>query len=181
MIVKNAGYMWHRKYVNWFSGEELIGYSEVNDKRVNFANQAGIYALYDGNSKCVYVGQSGKGSYKGLYHRLKDHAIEDGLFCMWERFTWFGFYSSTMLYKGVNEKAKGNYDKEFPIKTDVNELMNVIESMIIQVQTPSLNMSSGCMTADKSREKIEWFYQMAEIEEQKAEFNRLKQICKSLK
>jgi hypothetical protein len=154
LIIKNTGYMWHRKYVNWQNGSKLIGVSEVKEcPAVNFASQAGIYALYDKDFRCVYVGQAGRGETKGLYHRLKDHAIEDYLFCRWERFSWYGFYS-------VKSLEEGNYDKEFKVNTDVNEIMDVIESLIIQVNSPKLNMTRGSLAG------VEWFYQKAEFEEQ---------------
>jgi hypothetical protein len=161
--------MWHRKYVNWQNGSKLIGVSEVKEcPAVNFASQAGIYALYDKDFRCVYVGQAGRGETKGLYHRLKDHAIEDYLFCRWERFSWYGFYS-------VKSLEEGNYDKEFKVNTDVNEIMDVIESLIIQVNSPKLNMTRGSLAG------VEWFYQKAEFEEQKAEYEQLKKICSSMK
>ena len=104
-IIKNAGYMWHRRYVNWQSGDKLMGVLEFKQgKAVNFAYQAGIYALYDKDFKCVYVGQAGRGEIKGLYHRLKDHAISDHLFCRWERFSWYGFYS----VKSLEARNKGD-------------------------------------------------------------------------
>jgi len=38
-IIKNLGYMWHRKYVNWQSGNELIGFSGSKPyKAINFAD-----------------------------------------------------------------------------------------------------------------------------------------------
>ena len=168
-IIKNVGYMWHRKYVNWQKGNELIGFSEVKQgKAVNFADQAGIYALYDKDFKCVYVGQVGRGQIKGLYHRLKDHAISDYLFCRWERFSWFGFYS-------VKSLEQGYYSEEFKVNTDVNELMDVIESLIIRVNPPNLNMAGGGMGG------AEWFYQEAEFEEQAAQHEQLNKICSSMK
>nr|MBF0223477.1 hypothetical protein [Desulfobulbaceae bacterium] len=45
-IIKNIGYMWHRKFVNWDT-VSLIGHSEHDDSPVDFAYQAGIYALYN--------------------------------------------------------------------------------------------------------------------------------------
>lgn len=171
-IIKSIGYMWHRKYVNWQSGRKLIGTPEAGKgDRVDFANQAGIYVLYDKNMQPIYVGQAGKGETKGLYDRLKDHT-EDELFCAWERFTWFGFYSK----EAINAKC----DDEFEICTDVNELMNIVESIIVRVWKPSFNKSSGCLHSDNSEEIIEWYYQEAEWEEQQEDFNRLKKICKSL-
>jgi len=176
MIIKNIGYMWHRKYVDWQQGAELIGHSERDDnKRVDFSYQAGIYALYNQNLNCIYVGQAGRGEYKGLYHRLKDHT-EDQLFCMWERFTWFGFYSTDTLKKGYD----GAFDQEYDIKTNVNELMNVIESLMIRTYRPTFNLSIGNLRGDRDKDQVEWFYQKAEWEEQEAEFNNFKKTCKSL-
>jgi hypothetical protein len=177
MIIKNAGYMWHRKYINWDSGADIIGYSEVDDKSVNFAYQAGIYLLYDHNFECVYVGQAGRGENTGLYHRLQQHVQDDYLFCVWERFSWFGFYSIEALQKG-NDEA---FNKEYKIHINVNKLMDVIESMIIRVHRPRFNYSLGSMPKGEKEERIEWFYQKAEFEERKAEFKRLKEICKSLR
>jgi hypothetical protein len=177
MIIKNIGYMWHRKYINWESGSELIGYSETNDKKVNFAYQAGIYVLYDLNLNCIYVGQAGRGENTGLYDRLKAHATEDELFCMWERFSWFGFYSRETLQKSTDSA----FLKEYKINTDVNEVMNLTESLIIHVQRPRFNKSIKYKFHEKDDKGIEWFYQKAEFEEQEAEFDRLKKICKSLK
>ena len=60
-MIANAGYMWHRKYVDWFGREKLlIGTSESdNETEANFADQTAIYLLYDKGGKCIYVGQAG--------------------------------------------------------------------------------------------------------------------------
>ena len=177
MMIKNIGYMWHRKYVNWQSGSELLGYSETDDKEVNFAYQTGVYVLYDHNLSCIYVGQAGRGENTGLYHRLKTHAIEDELFCMWERFSWFGFYSREAFLKNASQA----FDREFEIASNVNELMNFLESFLIRIHRPPFNKSVRHKFGEGETEDIEWFYQRAEFEEQEADFDRLKRICKSLK
>lgn len=178
-IIKNIGYMWNRKYVNWENSRELIGYPEFGRaKEVNFANQAAIYVLYDLNFRPIYVGQVGKGDTKGLFDRLRDHT-HDELFCMWERFSWFGFYSVEALDQGQKGIDKV-FEDEYEIETNVNELMNVIESLIIRTCRPSFNKASGCLLHEKVADDIEWYYQEAEWEEQETEFNRLKGICKSL-
>jgi len=70
-IIQNTGHLWHKKYVNWQRGRQLVGVSESSPgKPVNFADQAAIYALYDKEFKCIYVGQVGSGETKGLYSRL---------------------------------------------------------------------------------------------------------------
>ncbi|MBM4147274.1 MAG: GIY-YIG nuclease family protein [Nitrospira sp.] len=168
-IIKNAGYMWHRKYVDWQSGNELIGFPvEKADKCVNFANQAGIYALYDKDFRCVYVGQAGRGELKGLYHRLKDHAITDYLFCRWERFSWYGFYSEKCL-------EENSYDKEYKVNTEVNVVLDLVESLIIRVNPPNMNVAMGSLPG------IKWFYQEAEFEEQAFEYEQLKKKFESMK
>jgi hypothetical protein len=168
-IIKNTGHLWHRKYINWQNGNQLVGFSESKQgKAINFADQAAIYALYDKDFKCVYVGQAGSGETKGLYHRLRDHAIDDYLFCRWERLSWWGFYS-------VESLERHDYDKDFNLNTDVNEIMDVIESLIIRVNPPNLNMALGKLAG------AEWFYQEAEFEEQRAEYEQLKKICGAMK
>jgi hypothetical protein len=164
-IIKSTGHFWHRRYVNWQNDRQLVGVSESSPgKPVNFEDQAAIYALYDKEFKCIYVGQAGSRETKGLYDRLKDHAIDDYLFCRWERFSWWGFYSLENL-------ERQDYDKQFKISTDVNEIMDMVESMIIRVNPPTLNMALGKLTG------VEWFYQEAEFEEQRAEYEQLRKIC----
>lgn len=173
LIIKNAGYMWHRKYIDWQNGSELIGYPE--DKKghyVNFAYQAGIYALYNSNFDCVYIGQAGGGDNTGLFHRLKDH-LNDHLFCMWERFSWYGFYSTKTVIANTDDA----YNNEFETKitVDINELIDIFETVCINMILPRHNKKDGNNIAS-----IEWYYQPAEYEEQKAQLNQLKKVCKSL-
>lgn len=170
-IIKNIGYMWHRRFVNWDS-VALIGNSENNDSSVDFAYQAGIYSLYNHNSECVYVGQTGRGDNSGLFHRLQYHAIKGELFCMWERFSWFGFYSVDTL----NSKNDDDFNKEFKdgVTSDYNEIMNVIESIIVRVHLPKFNMNKGSLKKNKDTGKIEWYYQKAEQEERISEYEKLK-------
>jgi len=129
--------------------------------------QSAICALYDKQFKCVYVGQAGKGEEKGLYLRLKDHAVNDNLFCRWQRFSWYGLYS-------VKSLEKGDYDTEYKFNTNINDIMTVIESLIIRVNQPKLNLASGSLHG------ADWFYQEAEFEEQAAKYEQLKKICISM-
>lgn len=169
IVIKNAGYMWHRKYVNWQSGNDLIGVCEQGEKQpINFAYQTGIYSLYNHNLECIYIGQAGSGENTGLYHRLKEHAINDYLFCAWERFSWFGFYACEAL-------LKDQYEGEFNVKTNINKLLDTFETLAIQIIQPHFNKHMGKI------EGIDWYYQEAEYEDQKIQFESLKKICKSLK
>jgi hypothetical protein len=63
---------------------------------------------------------------------------------------------------------------------DINELMNVIESMVIRIHIPQFNKSIGSLKKEKTSGKIEWFYQKAETEERISEFNILRERCESL-
>ena len=99
MLIKRAGFMWHRRHVDW-GRRRLVGlHEEGKGEEVNFADQSGIYWLCNANHECVYIGQAGKGESVCLYDRLQAH-LDDHLFCFWERFTWFGFYSPEQLSKG---------------------------------------------------------------------------------
>ena len=62
MLIECAGFMWHRKYVDW-SRRQLLGVSEDggSEAEIDFANQSAIYGLYDDSGHCIYVGQAGKG------------------------------------------------------------------------------------------------------------------------
>ncbi len=150
MIVKNAGWMWHRKYVDW-SKRELNGIHGNGQTPVNFANQSAVYALYDCNNVCIYIGQAGSGDNSALYDRLKAHALNDRLFCLWERFSWFGFYTADAM----KEKE---WDSQWEINTDIKNIMNVMEAVAINVSRPNYNMSWGNLCLPDE----DWYYQEEE-------------------
>ena len=135
MLIKSAGYLWHRKHVDWGRGRELLGVPEQGKRNnENFADQSAIYGLYDANHQCIYIGQAGRGD-SGLYDRLKCHAIDDHLFCFWERFTWFGFYSAEEI------RAK-NFDY-IPAPMTLLEALNTIESIATNLALPRFNLSGS--------------------------------------
>lgn len=153
MLIKSAGFMWHRKYVDW-SRRRLLGLTEnAGGEEIDFANQSAIYGLYDGNHECVYVGQAGRGDSVSLYDRLQSHACEDHLFCFWERFTWFGFYSPVQLSKNAFED---------PIATRVTlaNLLDTVESVGIYLALPRFNRRFGF-----GFEEVAWYYQREEYDE----------------
>ena len=94
--------------------------------------------------------------------------MHDYLFCAWERFSWFGFYS-------VDSIIKEKQDDEFDFETDVNATMDIIEALIIHINLPRYNKSMG-----RNISKIEWYYQLAEYEEKQHSFEELKKRCNSL-
>ncbi len=155
MLIKAAGYLWHRKHVDWGRGRRLMGWPEEGKgDEVNFADQSGIYGLYDANHQCIYIGQAGRGD-SGLYDRLKSHAIEDHLFCFWERFTWFGFYSPTQL-------RDGKYDDPVAAAVMLTEALDTIESIGIYLALPRFNRRY-----ESGFDGVTWYYQAEEYEQSK--------------
>ena len=155
MIIKNAGYMWHREYVNW-GKRRLVGTPEKGEgDEENFADQSGVYGLYSKNHECIYIGQAGRGESSGLFDRLKAHAIDDHLFCFWERFTWFGFYTPDQL-------KKENYDDPIAEKVNVTDALDTIELVGIYLALPRFNRryETGFGT-------VIWYYQSEEYEKLK--------------
>jgi len=154
MLIQTAGYMWSRWHVDWTQRRLLGTPEEGGGKEVDFADQSGIYGLFSSDHECVYVGQVGKGE-RGLYDRLKDHAIEDELFCLWERFTWFGVYSSSQL-------LRGECPDRIAEAVTLHETLDTIETIGIYLALPRFNrhweMGFG---------GVVWYYQAAEYEELK--------------
>ncbi len=143
LIIENVGYMWHRKYVNW-ENRQLTGILEGGDRKVDFADQSGIYVLYH-DIDPVYIGLAGTEENSALYDRLRTHTT-DRLFCMWARFSWYGFYSADVL-------ETQRWDNNFKVATDVNELMTVMESLLIRICEPRFNLSRGTLGP------VEWYDQ----------------------
>ncbi len=104
-------------------------------EEINFADQSGIYALYDAGHRCIYVGQAGRGEQSCLYDRLLVHACEDELFCFWKRFTSFGFYSETHL-------SKGEFADPITEAVSLEQALNAFESVATYLALPRFNRSS---------------------------------------
>jgi hypothetical protein len=152
MLIKSAGYLWHRKYVDW-KRRSLPGLPEDGEGgEVDFADQSGIYGLYAANNECIYIGQAGRGEC-GLYDRLKTHALEDHLFCLWERFTWFGFYSPVQI-------RKGDFKDIVAEALELTEALDTIESIGIYLAMPRYNRRY-----ESGFGNVPWYYQKAEYEQ----------------
>lgn len=57
MLIQTAGYMWSRWHVDWTSRKLLGEPEEGEGGEVDFADQSGIYGLFNTDHECVYVGQ----------------------------------------------------------------------------------------------------------------------------
>jgi hypothetical protein len=154
MLIQSAGYMWHRRYVDW-ERRRLAGLPEEGQGcEVNFADQSGIYGLYTANHECIYIGQTDRGA-SGLYDRLRTHALDDHLFCFWKRFTWFGFYSPAQL-------RNGTYDDPVAAAVTLAEALDTIESVGIYLALPRFNRRY-----ENGFTKVSWYYQAAEYKQLK--------------
>lgn len=87
-LISTYGLFWKRSEVNWGYGKKanLKGRLSQRSKPVDFCDQQGVYVLYDGNFRIVYIGQTKN---EGLLKRLNQHTKSD-LAERWERFSWFG-------------------------------------------------------------------------------------------
>jgi hypothetical protein len=133
--IKNFGFMWERDKVDWGSrgrgrGSSLIGRRVNNLERVvDFAEQTGIYVLYDRFEQPVQIGQSER-----FFRRLKDHR-RDHLRNRWSYFSWFGFYKVGRR----NELLLRDQATELRRLTTLGESLNELEAILIQVLEPRLN------------------------------------------
>ena len=87
--------------------------------------------------------------------RLKTHALDDHLFCFWERFTWFGFYSPVQL-------CNGTYDDPVAEAVTLAEALDTIESIGIYLALPRFNRRY-----ETGFTGVSWYYQAAEYEQLK--------------
>lgn len=147
-IIKNYGFLWERKYIYVGRGGggqagHLKGFRKgLQNQKVDFRTQIGVYVLYDKDQNIIYVGQAGNGR-ATLFSRLKAH-MKDSLWNRWVYFTWLGF-------RKVN--ANGSLANVF---TNSNALiggyryrhaLNEFEGILIEVIEPKLNKQSGKLKA----------------------------------
>ncbi len=138
-IVKAFGMFWDRNGVDWdsnavklwgepsnFSGKN----SKNNDTKVNFADESGIYILYD-HRTIVYVGRAIQGT---LGQRLKEHT-RDRLNTRWNRFSWFG----TIAIKEDGKLAKESLADNFSME----KVISTMEAILIEALEPLQNRKRG--------------------------------------
>ena len=148
-LIKNRGLHWKAQLVDWgkpsinAKAGKILGH-KVRAKRggtVNFWEQQGVYALYDG-WELVYVGQAlGKG---GIGKRLKHHR-SDELAERWDRFSWFGLRQVTAGRKllKLGKRRAGSTE----------EILNQLEALLIDVAEPKLNGQRGTWNKDSGVER----------------------------
>lgn len=163
LLIPCYGMSWYRDQVVW--GErELLGspgrYGD-NNIEVNFADQIGVYVLYEWPN-VIYVGRttdSTNGS--GLYDRLYDHTRHERR--KWfDRFSWFGLHSVD-----ANQELVSHRDS-----LDMDEAIKAMETILIKILSPPFNDKGGDHLGPR-------YSQVPEVEKRKQE-RAAKQISKAL-
>ncbi len=159
LLIPCYGMSWHRDQVVW--GErELLGspgrYGD-NNIEVNFADQIGVYVLYEWPN-VIYVGRT---TDSGLYDRLYDHTRHERR--KWfDRFSWFGLHSVD-----TNQELVSNRDS-----LDMDEAIKAMETILIKILSPPFNDKGGDHLGPR-------YSQVPEVEKRKQE-RAAKQISNAL-
>ena len=98
-------------------------------ENIDFANQNGIYVLYNRLTP-MYVGRTDS---KNLLGRLEDHNGSDRRGARWDQFSWFGF-------RRVNEDRTLSDEA---VGIDTKMLITIFESVMIEAFIPPLNDKGG--------------------------------------
>ena len=93
-----VGYRWKRSKVNW-SSSKLRGVDPSTKKTRNYADETGIFALFD-RGELVYIGVASSNS--SLYRELK-MCVTNALSTHWDEFTWV--VSSTLATSAAFSSA----------------------------------------------------------------------------
>jgi hypothetical protein len=134
-MIKNFGFMWEPNQVNWGSrgkgnSAKLLGQRKGNlDQHIDFAEQKGIYVLYDKFENPVQIGQTQR-----LLKRLREHK-NDHLRNRWTYFSWFGLH---VVNEGEGELSLVAR-KDMARMVSFSESLNQLEGILIQVLEPRLN------------------------------------------
>lgn len=120
------GLYWEKDKVRWNSGE-ILGCLAMGSRKVNFAEQKGVYLLHNGRS-VVYVGCTTN----SLHARLRAHN-RDHKSMRWDRFSWFGF-------RDVEDDGRL---KPMPAQVDSAHLISILEAVLIEALEPPVNGRRG--------------------------------------
>lgn len=126
VVIPCFGLHWERGLVSWSAGQSLLGKVKDGDA-VNFANQTGVYVLYQW-PQVNYVGRTVRG---GLFQRLKSHDTDPGK-GLWDKFSWFGLSE-------VDDDGQLRERDQMSIADEVT----MMEALLISVLTPPHNNRGG--------------------------------------
>ncbi len=146
-LIRNYGLYWRKEEVDWSARKhgELVGVGvrKIKSGKVDFAQQRGIYALYDDTFRLIYVGQAG-GKERRLFPRLRKHA-HSILAERWTRFSWFGICEVDW---NDDEDFHGLTEVDDTIKTDRVNVLNHLEAILIMAAEPVKNLKGGIFGKD---------------------------------
>jgi len=139
MLIRNYGLFWRRNNVFW-GRPNVQGHLKgvrakaVKSEPVNFAQQRGVYTLYDDAFHLVYVGQAGANDNQRLLDRLRTHT-RDALADRWMRFSWFGV-------NWVRDTGDLSADAASANPT-IPYVLDHIEAILISAAEPAHNRQGG--------------------------------------
>ena len=126
-IIPCFGLSWLRDDVHWDTKQpHLYGQESPEAEVLNFADQIGVYILYNWPN-IVYVGRT-SAQKNGLFSRLFSHHISSRRSDKWDRFSWFGL-------KGLDGLARADLDIEGEI--------TLMETVLIEALSPPFNDKKG--------------------------------------
>jgi hypothetical protein len=125
--IRALGMFWSRDLVTWSGTPLILGRQGAGGEPVNFADQVGVYLLYD-RDRVIYVGRAAD----TLFARLQIHTM-DRLGGRWDRFSWFGL-------KAVKENGTLS-DAALPWTHDV--VIDTMEALLIESLEPPQNRKRG--------------------------------------
>lgn len=129
-IINAFGMYWRREEVAWDTATPaLLGTQISGGQEIDFAQQIGIYILYQGE-RTVYVGRAAKES---LGNRLRAHT-RDRLTARWDRFSWFGL-------RPVSES--GGLKKFSTEHVTADLIAETMEAVLIEGLEPPQNRRRG--------------------------------------
>lgn len=139
-IIQSFGMYWSRADVKWTAGSiKLWGQETAGADLVNFADQAGVYILYNGE-KPIYVGQA---SGKRLGRRLDEHT-RDRHKTRWDRFSWFGLLAidpEAVVNGSIPLVPRDGYTSDPGELTQ--QLLDALEAVLIEGMEPPQNRRQG--------------------------------------
>jgi len=127
-IISSFGMFWRKDLVEWTRSPLLLGMQQIGAEAVNFADQKGIYLLYDGR-QIIYVGRATE---RPLGRRLYEHTL-DRLSARWDRFSWFGLLP-------VSERGKLG---DLPEAYQSTKLIPAFEAVLVEALEPPQNRKRG--------------------------------------
>lgn len=133
-VIPCYGVRWDRELICWDKTTgSLFGRAYDDRDKVDFADQVGVYILYD-MINLIYVGRTASEKNKGLYSRLKSHSTNERRADRWTHFSWFGL-------RVVDEENNKLAERRRDLNSDDETML--METLLIETHSPPYNDKSG--------------------------------------